>query len=81
MALKDIFSPLGGLEKLKITAFTDINYNQAVKTYVVMYNPTAYSTEVKNTWIPEEGATPDGSQSDQHPGRPHVGHYQPPVRV
>ncbi len=62
MALKDIFSPLGGLEKLKLTAFEDDTYTTSTKTYVVMYNPTAYSYEVKTTWIPEEGVDPDARQ-------------------
>jgi hypothetical protein len=62
MALKDIFSPLGGLEKLKITAFTDDNYETSTETYVVMYNPTNYSQEVTNKWIPEEGLA-DGAQN------------------
>ncbi|SEG25371.1 CIS tube protein [Algoriphagus boritolerans] len=62
MALKDIFSPLGGLEKLKITAFSDDQYNTSTETYVVMYNPTAFSQEITNKWIPEEGLT-DGAQN------------------
>lgn len=62
MALTDIAEPLGGLEKLKITAFEDDTYARATKTYVVMYNPTTYSTEIKTTWIPEEGVSPDGRQ-------------------
>lgn len=62
MALKDIFSPLGGLEKLKITAFSDVNYETSTETYVVMYNPTTYSQEVTNKWIPEEGLA-DGAQT------------------
>lgn len=61
MALKDIFSPLGGLEKMKITAFTDDTYETSTETYVVMYNPTAFSQEFKSKWIPEEGLT-DGKQ-------------------
>ncbi len=72
MGLKDIFSALGGLEKLKITAFEDDSYNTSTKTYVVMYNPTAYSSEVNTTWIPEGGVDPDarqlqfrGNQSDK----------------
>ena len=43
MALKDLFSPMGGLEKLKITAFTDDTYSVSTETYVVMYNPTTFS--------------------------------------
>lgn len=62
MGLSEIFSPLGGLEKLKITAFEDDTYETATKTFVVMYNPTSYSTEVKTTWIPEQGANPDARQ-------------------
>lgn len=62
MALKDIFFPLGGLEKLKITAFTDDTYETSTATFVVMYNPTAYSQEVMNKWIPEEGLA-DGAQN------------------
>lgn len=62
MALKDIFSPLGGLEKLKITAFEDDLYETATATYVVMYNPTTFSQEFKSKWIPEEGVDPDGKQ-------------------
>jgi len=62
MALVDIFSPLGGLEKLKITAFSDDSYDQSTGTYVVMYNPTTYSQEVTNKWIPEEGLA-DGAQN------------------
>lgn len=62
MGLKDIFSAKGGLEKLKITAFTDDEYKHSTKTYVVMYNPTAYSYEVNPTWIPEKGVDPDAKQ-------------------
>ena len=62
MSLTDIFSGLGGLEKLKITAFKDLDWNRPTKTYVVMYNPTSYSSEVKTKWIPEEGASPDGKE-------------------
>ena len=62
MALKDIFSPLGGLEKLKITAFEDDEYLSSTATYVVMYNPTTFSQEFKSKWIPEEGTDPDGKQ-------------------
>lgn len=62
MALKDIFSPLGGLEKLKITAFTDDTYETSTETFVVMYNPTAFSQEVSNKWAPEEGLA-DGAQN------------------
>jgi hypothetical protein len=61
MALKDIFSPLGGLEKMKITAFTDDTYETSKETYVVMYNPTTFSQEFKSKWIPEEGLS-DGKQ-------------------
>ncbi|WP_051260815.1 CIS tube protein [Algoriphagus marincola] len=62
MALKDIFSPLRGLEKLKITAFSDDFFTSSRQTYVVMYNPTAYSQEVQNKWVPEEGLA-DGAQN------------------
>jgi len=62
MGLQDIFSPLGGLEKLKITAFQDDTYEAATATYVVMYNPTTFSQEFKSKWIPEEGVDPDGKQ-------------------
>lgn len=55
MSLSDIFSQKGGLEKLKITAFKDENYNESTATYVVMYNPTTFSQEFKSKWIPEEG--------------------------
>ena len=62
MGLKDIFSPLGGLEKLKITAFEDDNYETSTATYVVMYNPTSFSYQVTSDWLPEEGVTPDARQ-------------------
>lgn len=62
MGLKDIFSPLGGLEKLKITAFEDDNYESSTATYVVMYNPTSFSYQVTSEWIPEEGVDPDARQ-------------------
>lgn len=62
MGLKDIFSPLGGLEKLKITAFDDEDYNLPTKTYVVMYNPTNFSQSFHSKWLPEEGANTDGKE-------------------
>ncbi|GMQ30002.1 hypothetical protein [Algoriphagus confluentis] len=62
MALKDIFTPMGGLEKLKITAFSDDNYETSTAHFVVMYNPTTYSQEVKNKWVAEEGLA-DGRQN------------------
>lgn len=62
MGLKDIFSPLGGLEKLKITAFEDDDYAASTATYVVMYNPTSFSYQVTSDWIPEEGVDPDARQ-------------------
>lgn len=62
MGLKDIFGPLSGLEKLKITAFTDQFYNTATDTYTVMYNPTNFSYQVRSEWIPDEGATPDAKE-------------------
>jgi LysM repeat protein len=62
MGLKDIFSPLGGLEKLKITAFEDDDYAASTATYVVMYNPTSFSYQVTSEWIPEEGVDPDARQ-------------------
>lgn len=60
MAAKDISSSKGGLEKLKITAFTDDNYETTTATFVVMYNPTTFSYQVKSEWLPEEGVDPDG---------------------
>lgn len=62
MGLKDIFSPLGGLEKLKITAFEDDNYEASTGTFVVMYNPTSFSYQVTSDWLPEEGVDPDARQ-------------------
>ena len=62
MGLKDIFSPLGGLEKLKITAFEDDSYEASTATYVVMYNPTTFSYQVSSDWLPEEGVNPDARQ-------------------
>lgn len=62
MGLKDIFSPLGGLEKLKITAFEDDSYETSTATYVVMYNPTSFSYRVASEWLPEEGINPDARQ-------------------
>lgn len=62
MGLKDIFSPLGGLEKLKITAFEDDHYDASTATYVVMYNPTTFSYQVTSEWLPEEGVDPDARQ-------------------
>jgi len=62
MGLDDIFSPLGGLEKLKITAFEDDSYETSTATYVVMYNPTTFSYKVSSEWLPEEGVTPDARQ-------------------
>lgn len=59
MGLLDIFGPLAGLEKLKITAFSDQNYESATDTYTVMYNPTNFSYQVESEWLPDEGATPD----------------------
>lgn len=62
MGLQDIFSPLGGLEKLKITAFQDDTYEAATATYVVIYNPTTFSQQFTSKWIPEEGVDPDGKK-------------------
>lgn len=62
MALTDIFSSLGGIEKMKITAFETINYENALKAFIVMYNPTTFSTQVKNNWLAEEGADPNGRE-------------------
>lgn len=62
MGLNDIFSPLGGLEKLKITAFEDDEYSATTATYVVMYNPTSFSYKVTSDWLPEEGVDPDARQ-------------------
>lgn len=62
MGLKDIFSPLGGLEKLKITAFEDDSYLTSTGTYVVMYNPTTFSYRVTSQWLPEEGVQADAAQ-------------------
>lgn len=62
MSFTDIFSELGGLEKLKITAFEDDTYANSVATYVVMYNPASYSFEVATKWLTEDGANPDNRQ-------------------
>lgn len=62
MGLKDIFSPLGGLEKLKITAFEDDKYETSTATYVVMYNPTTFNYQVTSQWLPEEGVEADAAQ-------------------
>lgn len=61
MALKDLFTSKGGLEKLKITAFTDDTYKVSTETYVVMYNPTTFSQQLQSKWIPETGLV-DGKQ-------------------
>ena len=62
MGLIDISSPVGGLEKLKITAFEDDEYTASTTTYVVMYNPTSFSYQVTSDWLPEEGVAPDARQ-------------------
>lgn len=62
MGLIDISSPVGGLEKLKITAFEDDEYTASTATYVVMYNPSSFSYQVTSDWLPEEGVAPDARQ-------------------
>lgn len=62
MALTDIFSLKGGLEKLKITSFEDDMYETATATYVVMYNPTTFNRTFSSHWIPEEGTNQDAKQ-------------------
>lgn len=61
MALKDLFSAKGELDKLLITSFKDEQYSKPKETFEVMYNPTSFSQEFKSKWIPEQGLT-DGKQ-------------------
>jgi LysM repeat protein len=62
MGLKDIFGPLAGLEKLKLTAFEDSDYTTEADSFTVLYNPTNFSFDVRTEWIHEEGANPDGKE-------------------
>lgn len=56
MGITNLLDGLGGLEKMRITAFPDTTFaaGTASKSYLVMYNPTAYDYEYKILWA-EEG--------------------------
>lgn len=55
MGLADLLSVQGGLEKLRISAFSDDEFTIPTGSFTVMYNPTTYSKEFKSEWLPPEG--------------------------
>ncbi len=59
MSLADLLNIQGGLEKLRISAFSDVEFKNGTGSFTVMYNPTTYSKEFKAQWLPPEGTDPN----------------------
>ncbi len=51
----------GELKKLKIEAYSDIDYNDKVDEFLVMFNPSTYSRKYEVTYNAEQGQGTTGS--------------------
>lgn len=62
LAFTEVLDPLEGLEKMKIQTFKNDGFTEGdvSMTFVVMYNPVSYFSEVKNKYekVTVEGAKP-----------------------
>lgn len=56
MGLTDFLKIQGELEKLRITAFADEEFETATESFLILYNPTTYSETKSVQWLPLKSA-------------------------
>ncbi len=62
MGLLNLFDGLAEVAKLTITAYEDVNYENATgDTFTVMYNPNTYNRSYSTVW---DNQTPEGGTAD-----------------
>jgi len=62
MGIGNLLEVQGGLEKLRITAFSDEKYESATQSFVVMYNPTTFSETRSSKWLTERNIQPNSKE-------------------
>lgn len=62
MGLSKLLTAGGGLEKLRITSFKDVNYETITGSFLVMYNPTTYSETRNSEWLPEKNVNTNSKE-------------------
>lgn len=63
MGLADFLKIQGELEKLRITAFADGNFDTATESFLILYNPTTYSETKSVQWLPLKNAKDNSKEN------------------